>query len=99
MKLNYNEQGGGHSVFLIHGLFGSLSNLGNLARVLESNYRVISVDLRNHVVGDYLHGDTRQGLRRQYEFMDRDVANGADHSPGRLLLPAFLSQAQRHLGL
>ena len=48
MKLNYNEQGGGNPVFLIHGLFGSLSNLGNLARALESNYRVISVDLRNH---------------------------------------------------
>lgn len=48
MKLNYTEQGAGDSVFLIHGLFGSLSNLGHLARALESNYRVISVDLRNH---------------------------------------------------
>ena len=48
MKLNYVEQGTGDPVFLIHGLFGSLSNLGNLARVLAPNYRVISVDLRNH---------------------------------------------------
>ena len=55
MKLNYKEQGGGHPVFLIHGLFGSLSNLGNLARALASNYRVISVDLRNH--GDSSHSE------------------------------------------
>ena len=48
MKLNYTDQGSGNPIFLIHGLFGSLSNLGNLARVLAPNYRVISVDLRNH---------------------------------------------------
>ena len=51
MKLNYVEQGTGDSVFLIHGLFGSLFNLGNLARALVPNYRVISLDLRNH--GDF----------------------------------------------
>jgi esterase len=53
MRLNYSEQGVGDPVFLIHGLFGSLSNLGNLARALAPNYRVISVDLRNH--GDSPH--------------------------------------------
>lgn len=53
MQLNYSEQGAGTCVFLIHGLFGSLSNLGNLARALASDYRVISIDLRNH--GDSPH--------------------------------------------
>lgn len=53
MQLNYLEQGTGEPVFLLHGLFGSLSNLGNLARHLAPNYRVISVDLRNH--GDSPH--------------------------------------------
>ena len=53
MKLNYTEQGDGKPVFLIHGLFGSLSNLGNLARALACDFRVISVDLRNH--GDSPH--------------------------------------------
>jgi esterase len=53
MQLNYSEQGVGDPVFLLHGLFGSLSNLGNLARALAPNYRVISVDLRNH--GDSPH--------------------------------------------
>ena len=57
MKLNYIEQGA-HSeqippIILIHGMFGSLSNLGMLGRTLVDRYRVISVDLRNH--GDSPH--------------------------------------------
>ena len=52
MKLNFQEQGTGSPVILMHGMFGSLSNLGNLARALAHNY-VISVDLRNH--GDSPH--------------------------------------------
>jgi esterase len=48
VKLNYTDQGAGEAVILLHGIFGYLSNLGNLARELSSAYRVISVDLRNH---------------------------------------------------
>jgi esterase len=55
MKLSYIEQGQGPAVILMHGMFGSLSNLGNLARDLIGQYRVISVDLRNH--GDSPHED------------------------------------------
>ncbi|ELM3617611.1 alpha/beta fold hydrolase [Aeromonas sobria] len=46
--MNFKEQGQGPAVILIHGLFGSLDNLGLLARDLYEQYRVISVDLRNH---------------------------------------------------
>jgi esterase len=53
MKLNFIDQGAGPVVILLHGMFGSLSNLGNLARRLAANYRVICVDLRNH--GDSPH--------------------------------------------
>jgi esterase len=45
MKLNYTDQGAGQPVILLHGMFGSLSNLGNLARDLATVYRVISADL------------------------------------------------------
>ena len=55
MKLNYTDQGRGSAVILMHGMFGSLSNLGSLARELVPNYRVISVDLRNH--GNSPHED------------------------------------------
>jgi esterase len=55
MKLNYIEQGvaSAPTIILIHGMFGSLSNLGMLGRALVDRYRVISVDLRNH--GDSPH--------------------------------------------
>lgn len=33
---------------LIHGLFGSLDNLGGLARVLADHYKVYQIDLPNH---------------------------------------------------
>lgn len=46
--LNFKEQGQGAPVVLIHGLFGSLDNLGLLARPLSEQWRVISIDLRNH---------------------------------------------------
>ncbi|WP_432453160.1 alpha/beta fold hydrolase [Agarivorans sp. QJM3NY_29] len=49
MKLHYKQQGTGYPVLLIHGLFGSLSNLGILAKhLLENDYQVISVDALNH---------------------------------------------------
>ncbi|ART79066.1 alpha/beta fold hydrolase [Oceanisphaera avium] len=48
MKLNYQRQGQGPSVILIHGLFGSLDNLNTLAKTLVAHYDVISVDVRNH---------------------------------------------------
>nr|WP_221077246.1 alpha/beta fold hydrolase [Agarivorans aestuarii] len=49
MNLHYKEQGQGYPILLIHGLFGSLSNLGILAKHLAGlSYRVISVDTLNH---------------------------------------------------
>lgn len=46
--LNYTIQGEGPDLVLIHGLFGSLENLGLVARPLSADYRVISIDLPNH---------------------------------------------------
>ncbi|MFM5146675.1 alpha/beta fold hydrolase [Aeromonas rivipollensis] len=53
--MHFKEQGQGPAVVLIHGLFGSLDNLGLLARPLSEQYRVISLDLRNH--GASFHSD------------------------------------------
>ncbi len=39
---------GQQAVVLLHGLFGSASNLGLLARALEADFTVYRVDLRNH---------------------------------------------------
>ncbi|MCS5588205.1 MAG: alpha/beta fold hydrolase [Porticoccaceae bacterium] len=82
MKLNYTEQGAGTAVILIHGIFGSLSNLGNLARNLSAGYRVLSVDLRNH--GDSPHEqsmDLQLMAADIVELMD-DLALGTAHLVG-----------------
>ena len=57
---------------LIHGLFGSLDNLGLLARPLSEQYRVISVDLRNH--GASFHSD-----EMSYPQQGADVIALLDH--------------------
>jgi esterase len=70
--LNYKQEGQGQTVVLIHGLFGSLSNLGLLARDLVQDYSVISIDLRNH--GLSFHSDTHT-----YSDMAQDVAELLHH--------------------
>ena len=48
MSLNYKVAGEGEPLILIHGLFGSLENLGALARGLAERFKVYSIDLPNH---------------------------------------------------
>ncbi|PJC85477.1 histidine kinase [Vibrio sp. HA2012] len=64
--LNYKQNGTGHTILLIHGLFGNMDNLGLLERELVSDYRVISLDLRNH--GHSFHSD-----QHNYQLMAEDV--------------------------
>lgn len=48
MKLNFHQQGRGPAVILLHGLFGSSSNLTKAAKALYDDFSVYQVDLRNH---------------------------------------------------
>lgn len=64
--LNYKLEGEGHTVVLIHGLFGNLDNLGLLARDLKNDHQVLSIDLRNH--GQSFHSD-----QHDYTLMADDV--------------------------
>ncbi|BBT72028.1 MULTISPECIES: esterase [Enterobacteriaceae] len=53
MKLNFRAQTAQNlhnnsPIVLVHGLFGSLDNLGILARDLVSDHDIIQVDMRNH---------------------------------------------------
>ena len=48
VKLHFNHSGKGPPVLLLHGLFGSGSNFGALARALQEHFCVYSVDLPNH---------------------------------------------------
>jgi len=66
MQLNYKISGQGESIFLIHGLFGSLSNFGLLQQVLSQQFQVITLDVRNH-------GESPHDGSMTYEDMANDV--------------------------
>lgn len=53
MRLNAVDSGEGSVVILLHGMFGSISNLGVVSRHLSKKFRVISLDLRNHGKSDH----------------------------------------------
>ena len=59
-------------VVVLHGLFGSLSNLGMIARKLIPNYHVIQLDLRNH-------GLSGHAEQMDYTLMAHDVLETLDH--------------------
>ncbi|WOE32250.1 MULTISPECIES: alpha/beta fold hydrolase [unclassified Acinetobacter] len=69
MQLNYEYQKNEKSsenIILIHGLFGSLSNLGMLAREFSKKYNVIQVDVRNH-------GKSNHSPEMNYRLMAEDI--------------------------
>lgn len=77
MILNYEHQQsktGTNKITLvfIHGLFGSLSNLGMLARAFENEHDILKIDLRNH-------GDSAHDPQMNYEVMAQDVLETLDH--------------------
>jgi len=76
MKLNarlQSEQSATNDLplVLIHGLFGSLDNLGGLARELKSYRRVIQLDVRNH-------GLSPRASEMDYRMMAQDVLETLD---------------------
>ena len=48
VELNYRITGEGEPLIVLHGLFGSLDNLGGIARRLEDGWQIHALDLRNH---------------------------------------------------
>ncbi|MGF1911017.1 alpha/beta fold hydrolase [Vibrio kasasachensis] len=64
--LNYKLEGEGHTIILIHGLFGNLDNLGLLARNLKQDHQVLSLDLRNH-------GQSFHSTQHDYQTQAKDV--------------------------
>lgn len=53
MQLNYQRSGSGEPLLLVHGLFGSLENLGVIKRHMQAFYDVISIDLPDHGKSPY----------------------------------------------
>jgi len=48
MSLHFTVRGAGAPLVVVHGLFGSLENLGGIARLLKDTFRVYSLDLPHH---------------------------------------------------
>ncbi|MFW2172530.1 alpha/beta fold hydrolase [Acinetobacter guillouiae] len=60
------------TLVLIHGLFGSLSNLGIIAREFQGKFNLLQIDVRNH--GHSAHSD-----EMNYQLMAQDVLQTLDH--------------------
>jgi len=70
--LNYQDQGKGDVILLVHGLFGTLDNLNMVAKPLAKKYRVISVDAPNH--GASFHRNNMD-----YTVIARDIIHLLEH--------------------
>lgn len=79
MLLNYQlKQSAKHEldnkreiIFIVHGLFGSLSNLSGLAKELQADFDIILVDVRNH-------GRSQRDKSMTYQEMAEDIFELAD---------------------
>lgn len=70
--VNFQQQGSGEHLILIHGLFGSLENLNMVAKVLAQSYCITSLDVRNH--GKSFHENNMD-----YNCLAQDVIKLMDH--------------------
>jgi pimeloyl-ACP methyl ester carboxylesterase len=68
MKLFHREFGHGDPLLILHGLFGSSDNWQTLAKKFARDFRVFTIDLRNH--GRSLHHE-----EFNYEVMMHDVVD------------------------
>jgi esterase len=71
-QYNAHENSKAKTLVFIHGLFGSLSNLGMLARALQADYATLQIDLRNHGLSE--HSD-----EHHYDVLAQDVVDTLDH--------------------
>lgn len=84
--LNFKDQGNGEPVVIIHGLFGMLDNWHRFAKSLSDEYRVITVDVRNH--GKSFHSNifdyptAAKDIADLLQYLEIDNAHIIGHSMG-----------------
>lgn len=66
VELAYETFGSGRPVVILHGLFGSKRNWRGVAQRLGADYRVVTVDLRNH-------GESPHASEMNYTAMAADI--------------------------
>ncbi|OTG80296.1 alpha/beta fold hydrolase [Acinetobacter sp. ANC 4648] len=88
-------------VVLIHGLFGSLSNLGMIARPLIQRSNVLQIDVRNH--GHSAHSaemdyvSMAEDILETLEYLDIKNFNVIGHSMGAKIAMKLTETAAEHL--
>lgn len=86
MRLHFEKSGQGDPLVMMHGLFGSLENLGAISRLLEPHFTLYRLDLRNH--GRSPHADSMSfddmadDLIRFLQEQNLDRVNVLGHSLG-----------------
>lgn len=80
MQLNFQVQGEGLPLIVLHGFLGSLENWQSMSKRLAALYKVYSVDLRNH-------GRSPHSRTMNYPVMAQDVREFID---GQGLAPPML---------
>ncbi len=73
VTLHHRISGEGEPLLMLHGLFGSLENLGSISRLLADQYQIHGLDLRNH-------GRSPHTEAHNYELMAADVAAYLDQA-------------------
>src|SRR5690606_16555717 len=100
VELNHRISGQGEPLILLHGLFGSLQNLGGIGRRLEDGWQIHALDQRNH--GSSPHTSDREHPALAADGVaDRD-ATGVDKASrvghslgGDVATPGALSHPER----
>jgi pimeloyl-ACP methyl ester carboxylesterase len=101
MQLHYQTQGQGQPLILVHGLFGSSNNWGTIAKHFSNNFRVISVDLRNH--GKSPHNESQsfadmaEDLANLCHALNLDIVHLIGHSLGGKAAMQFAAQYPHRL--
>lgn len=71
LEQHINPQTQSTTIVFIHGLFGSLSNLGMLARAYFETHHVMQIDVRNH-------GKSEHSEEMNYAVMAQDIVETLD---------------------
>jgi len=94
-KLNYKEYGDGYPIIILHGFLGMLDNWHSFSRKLSEDYRVISIDQRNH--GKSFHSEDfdykilAKDLHQFLQQMEIDKCGIIGHSMGGKTVMQYLS--------
>lgn len=95
MTLHFKRVGSGSPIVLLHGLFGSLDNLGMIARHLCKEFDVISIDLPDHGLSPH----TKHFSYQQYAQLVVDTITQLDLMQPVLLGHSMGGKVAMHIAL